>query len=210
MGMDIVLSKIEQINGAVELTSTPGVGTTFEITLPLTMAILPSLLTVIDGDVFAIPVESVIEIVQVPDGALPTIHGRTTARIRDRVISVVELNHLFAWNRPAVRPPVSRTQTTLVIVGVDGQELGLVVDELLGEQDVVIKSMEENFQNVDGIAGASILGDGRVSLILDASALLTMARRPSQHESSSNAPRLGTAASHTQFISDALAGSQSK
>jgi two-component system chemotaxis sensor kinase CheA len=209
MGMDIVLSKIEQINGAVELTSTPGAGTMFEITLPLTMAILPSLLTVIDGDVFAIPVESVIEIVQVPEGALPTIHGRATARIRDRIISVVELNQLFTWNRPAVRPPASRSQTTLVIVGVDGQELGLVVDELLGEQDVVIKSMEENFQNVDGIAGASILGNGRVSLILDASTLLTMARRPIHHESPANAPCVAAAALPTQVTCDALAGSQS-
>ncbi len=98
MGMDIVRYKIEQLNGTVELTSEPGAGTTFVIKLPLTMAILPSLLIVLGGEVFAIPVESVVEIVRLPAAALPTVQGRRTARIRGRVISLVELGELLAWN----------------------------------------------------------------------------------------------------------------
>jgi two-component system chemotaxis sensor kinase CheA len=177
MGMDIVQSKVEQINGAIELRSEPGHGTTFEIKLPLTMAILPSLLIVIDGDVFAIPVESVVEIVRIPNSEVGTVHGQRTARVRDRVVSVIELNDVFTWNQIVERDPVPCEDQTLVIVGVEGSELGLRVDALLGEQDVVIKSLEENFQNVGGVAGASILGDGRVSLILDVGSLLAMSQQ---------------------------------
>lgn len=178
MGMDIVRFKVEQLNGTVELFSEPGRGATFEIKLPLTMAILPSLMIVVGVDVFAVPVESVVEIVRLPAGELPTVHGRRTACIRGRIISLVELDELFSWNEPSRgKDNVERQEATLVIVGTEGQEIGLVVDSLIGEQDIVIKSLEENFRNVDGIAGASILGDGRVSLILDVSALVEMSRR---------------------------------
>lgn len=172
MGMDIVRSRIEQLSGTVELQSVPGQGTTIAIKLPLTMAILPSLLTEISGDAFAIPVESVIEIVRVEPKDLATVHNKPTARVRGRVISVVELGQLLAWNCP--RPERTHTQRgcTLVIIGTDERELGLAVDDLLGEEDIVIKSLAENYKNVHGLAGASILGDGRVSLILDVGALI--------------------------------------
>lgn len=178
MGMDIVRSKIEQLNGVVELDSQVGVGTTITIKLPLTMAILPSLLTVISGDVFAIPVESVVEIVRVSESSLSTVHGLCTARVRGRVVSVVELNALLQWPDESIRAATSTNgERTLVIVGTDGHELGLAVDSLLGEEDVVIKSLAENYRNVPGLAGASILGDGRVSLILDVAALVGLACR---------------------------------
>ncbi len=177
MGMDIVRSKIEQINGAVEIESEDGAGTTITIKLPLTMAILPSLLTVIAHDVFAIPVESVIEIVRVRREDFATVHGKETANIRGRVISVVELAELFSWNSNHPCTAEEGEERTLVIVGTDGDELGLAVDALVGEADIVIKTLDENFQNVEGLAGASILGDGRVSLILDVAAMLSMALR---------------------------------
>jgi two-component system chemotaxis sensor kinase CheA len=178
MGMDIVRSKIEEISGTVEVDSTLGKGTTFTIKLPLTLAILPSLMSVIDGDVFALPVESIMEIVSVDRSDLCTVHGSPTAVIRGRVVSVVELSELFTWSRPPVqiteRDP---DECTLVVLGQEGKEIGLRVDVLLGEEDVVIKSMAENYRNVAGIAGASILGDGRVSLILDVAALIAMSSR---------------------------------
>jgi two-component system chemotaxis sensor kinase CheA len=177
MGMDIVRSKIEELNGTVDLDSVIGEGTTFTIKLPLTMAILPSLMAEIDGGVFALPVESVVEIVRVQPVDLATVHGSPTARVRERVVSIVRLSELFTWNE--LPPPLESEDTTLVIVGNDGRELGLQVDRLLGEQDIVIKSLAENYRHVAGIAGASILGDGRVSLILDVAALVEMAlRRP--------------------------------
>jgi two-component system chemotaxis sensor kinase CheA len=178
MGMDIVKSKIEDINGTVELDSTPGKGAQFEIRLPLTLAIMPSLLAEIDHDIFALPVESVIEIVSVPLGNLSRVHGMPTAIVRGRVVSVVHLAEVFTWHvaakRDGARPPEA---ITLVIVGNEGTELGLAVHKLLGEEDIVIKSIAENYRNVAGIAGASILGDGRVSLILDTVALIEMASR---------------------------------
>jgi two-component system, chemotaxis family, sensor kinase CheA len=174
MGMDIVRSKIEDISGTVELDSQPGVGTTITIKLPLTLAILPSLLAEIDGDVFAIPVETVSEIVTVKKEELSRVHGVETAVVRGRVISVVQLNHLFDWKQAANVAAVAKSSEdrTLVIVGSDNKEIGLVVDRLIGEEDVVIKSLAENYRNVEGVAGASILGDGRVSLILDVGALV--------------------------------------
>jgi len=172
--MDIAKSKIEDINGTVDLDSTPGVGTTFTIKLPLTLAILPSLLTVIDDDVFAMPVESVIEIVRVPRSELKTVHQQQTASVRGRVISVVYLADLFQWD-PSADNLDLKEDVTLVVIGLDNREIALVVDRLLGEEDVVIKSLAENYNNVPGIAGASILGDGRVSLILDTGAIIGMA-----------------------------------
>jgi two-component system, chemotaxis family, sensor kinase CheA len=179
MGMDIVRSKIEQLNGSVELESETGVGTTITVKLPLTMAILPCLLSVIDGDTFAIPVESVVEIVRVQRKDLPTVGGAVTARIRGRVIPVVSLRDLFDWNDRFSTSEPEPEEYTLVIVGTESGELGLSVEDLVGEEDIVVKSLAENYRNVHGLSGASILGDGCVSLILDVAAMMEMAsRRP--------------------------------
>jgi len=175
MGMDIVRTKIEEISGAVELSSKVGEGTTITIKLPLTLAILPSLLVEIEGDVIAMPVESVSEIVRINEEDLSTVHGMKTACVRGRIVSVTNLSELFDWNQPPrSRTTIENDEQSLVILGADGVEVGLIVDRLLGEEDIVIKSMAENYRNVDGIAGASILGDGRVSLILDVGVLLEM------------------------------------
>jgi two-component system chemotaxis sensor kinase CheA len=180
MGMDIVKSKIELLNGTIELDSEPGQGTTVTIKLPLTLAILPSLMVSLDGDVFAMPLESVVEIVSVAPSDICTVHRRPTARVRGRVVSMVELGGIFSWHTKnhANETTENRSEdapTTLVIINERGRELGLAVDHVIGEQDIVIKSMAENYRNVQGVAGASILGDGRVSLILDIAALIDMA-----------------------------------
>ena len=176
MGMDIVRSKIEELNGTIELDSEPGRGTQVTIKLPLTLAILPSLMVMIDGDVFAMPVEGVQEIVQAAQSELFTIQQSRVARVRGRVIGVVDLCEVFTWAQS--RGDRSATdEVTLVVVGERGREVGLIVDHVIGEEDIVIKSMAENYRNVAGIAGASILGDGRVSLILDLPTLIDMAAK---------------------------------
>ncbi len=181
MGMDIVKSKIEDLNGAVDLDSEPGQSTTLTIKLPLTLAILPSLMVEIDGDIIAMPLESVVEIVTIGQNDVSTVHGQYTARVRGRVISTVKLSEVFDFHGGKTQTEESEPgEATLVIVGDEGRELGLIVDCVLGEEDIVIKSMAENYRNVPGIAGASILGDGRVSLILDLAALIDMASHKNQ------------------------------
>ncbi len=181
MGMDIVKSKIEDLNGAVDLDSEPGQSTTLTIKLPLTLAILPSLMVDIDGDIIAMPLESVVEIVTIGQKDVFTVHGQYTARVRGRVISTVKLSEVFNFHGGSTQAKeADPEEATLVIVGDEGRELGLIVDCVLGEEDIVIKSMAENYRNVPGIAGASILGDGRVSLILDLAALIDMASHKNQ------------------------------
>jgi len=178
MGMDIVKSKIEELNGSVDVASEPGRGTTISIKLPLTLAILPSLMVEIGDDVFAMPMEAVAEIVSADREQLSTVHGRRVARVRGRVVSLARLDDLLRFHgrgRSAGSEP--DPSTTLVIVRETGRELAVPVDRVLGEEDVVIKSIAENYKNVPGIAGASILGDGRVSLILDVAALVEMAAK---------------------------------
>jgi two-component system, chemotaxis family, sensor kinase CheA len=178
MGMDIVKSKIEELNGAVDVDSVPGQGVTLTIKLPLTMAILPSLMAEVNGGIFALPIESVVEIVRIGADKVNTVHGVPTSTVRGRVVSIVRLDELFEWNGSRDSAPADpQADITMVILGSEGRELGLTVDHLLGEEDIVIKSLAENYRHVTGIAGASILGDGRVALILDIAALVEAAQR---------------------------------
>jgi two-component system chemotaxis sensor kinase CheA len=184
VGLDIVRSKIEQLSGTIEVDSELGHGTQFTIRLPLTMAILPSLLSRVYDEVYAFPIECVEEIVAIPTKEIYTIQGIRTIRVRGRVISLVTLDDIFRWGNG--RHPLASEESTnlpreltVVIVQSAGCRLGIVVDSLIGEEDVVIKSLAENFEHVRGLAGASILGDGRVSLILDLASLTELAQQSS-------------------------------
>ena len=184
MGMDIVKTKIEELTGTVEVQSMPGTGTTITIKLPLTLAILPCLMVQLAGDVFAIPMEAVTEIVCLRQEQVRTVHGQPMGTVRGRVVSLVQLNDVLGFHRvgatSAERPPA---ETTLVILRDRGREIGLAVDRVIGEDDVVIKSVAENYRNVRGIAGAGILGDGRVALILDIPVLIGTLSRKASHSS---------------------------
>ena len=148
------------------------------IKLPLTLAILPSLMVEIDGDAFAVPLESVAEIVNVGREAIHMVQGLPMASVRDRVVPVLTLGRVFNWRQQAQKATAEDSNAiSLVIIGEGSQQLGLAVHQVIGEEDVVIKSLADNYRNVAGIAGASILGDGRVSLILDPHALIEMSSR---------------------------------
>ena len=181
MGMDIVQVEDRGTQRLVESTANSGKGTTITIKLPLTLAILPSLMVEIDGDAFAIPLESVLEIVHVDRCDVSTVHGQQVVSVRDRIVAVLSLGSIFtmASGVPARPPPrANLTAMVLVIIGEKQRQLGLAVDRVLGEEDVVIKSIAENYRNVAGVAGASILGDGRISLILDPTTLIEMSSHP--------------------------------
>ncbi len=175
MGMDIVLNKLEAINGTVEVDSVTGEGATVTIKLPLTLAIITAMIARIGNSVYAIPLEAVGEIITANGSDMQFIQKKRVCRVRERVIPVAYFEQVF--DAPA---PELQTQTrdndslTLMILESQDERMGLVVDELIGQEDVVIKSIAENFQNVNGITGASIMGDGRVSLILDVATMMTM------------------------------------
>jgi len=186
VGLDIVRSKIEQLSGTIEVDSELGQGTLFTIRLPLTLAILPSLLSRVYEEVYAFPIECVEEIVAIPVKEIYTIQGIRTIRVRGRVISLVTLDDIFRWGDGPHPQAIdekelksSAKELTVVIVQSAGCRLGVVVDSLIGEEDVVIKSLAENFEHVRGLAGASILGDGRVSLILDLASMTELAQQAS-------------------------------
>lgn len=176
MGMDIVVAKLDQLNGSIEIDSKQGEGTKITIRLPLTLAILTSMVANIGQGTYAIPLESVLEIISVRKSDIQRIQRREVVRVRDRVVPLTCFEDVFGTGLPALQTASrSRDELTLVIVGFENDQLGLMVDELLGQEDVVIKSIAENYRNVDGIAGASIRGDGTVALILDIGAMMAMA-----------------------------------
>lgn len=181
VGMDIVKSRIEALNGTVDVRTTLGQGTTFHIRLPLTLAIMPSLLVRIYDEYYAIPLDHIDEIVET-ESAFRRVHGQGTIEIRQRIIGLIELKDLFRWGgepHPSLarRDASSPSRLRVVVLHNGEQSVGLVVDELVGIQEVVLKSLEKNFHTIRGLSGASILGDGRVSLILDVDAVIDGASR---------------------------------
>lgn len=174
VGMDIVKSRIEALNGGIEVRTEPGRGTAFVIRLPLTLAILPCLLVRILGEVYAIPIDHIDEIVEVSRGQVFDVRGRRMLEVRGRLVSLVALGDVLGLaGADAAAEPAEGPLT--VVVARDGDTtMGLQVDHLIGMQEVVLKSLEKNFRPVPSLSGASILGDGRVSLILDIDALIAM------------------------------------
>jgi two-component system chemotaxis sensor kinase CheA len=185
VGMDIVKSRIENLNGSVDVRSEPGRGTTFTIRLPLTLAIMPCLLVQIYDVVYAIPLDHIDEIVEVGTSSIKRVRDKRMIEIRKRLVSLVALDDLLTWG--GARHPSTRDRSTdvdkrTVVVAHNGETtIGLEVDQLIGMQEIVLKPLEKNFRPVPNLSGASILGDGRVSLILDIDALIgTIVRQASR------------------------------
>jgi len=166
VGLDVVLKSIERLNGLVEVETLPGVGSKFIIQLPLTLAIIAVLLVEAGGQVYAIPLSSVIESLKLRPQDVHQINGRDTIRVRDRIVPLTHLRELFALGNEG------RASQYAVILGRGEKRLGLVVDRLRGQQEVVIKGLDAVVSGAAfGLAGATIMGDGRVVLILDVATL---------------------------------------
>ncbi len=163
VGMDVVRKKIENIGGIVEIESEETKGSTFRIKIPLTLAIIQALLVQVKDYVYSIPINSVIETLRVGPEDIETLEKTEVIRVRDEVLSIVHLDFLFK-HRKGRRDDES---FYVIIVGTSGKKVGLGVDNLIGEQDIVIKPLNNKYTNVKGIAGATILGDGQVSLVVD-------------------------------------------
>ncbi len=169
VGLDVVKRQIEKINGTVVVTSERGMGSKFSIRIPLTMAIIQGLLVRVGKEVYIIPIASVIESVRVHSDEIARIDNYEVLNVRNEVISILRLSRLFG-----IKNTVESEYSFIVIVGTADKKIGVMVDALIGEEDVVIKPLRDQFTNSPGIAGASILGDGSVSLIIDVSQLLEL------------------------------------
>jgi two-component system chemotaxis sensor kinase CheA len=174
VGMDIVRTRIEALSGSIDIDSTLGVGTTFIIRLPLTLAIARCMLFRLDQAAVAVPVENVRELVTVTDDCILTIGGRRVCDIRGEFLPLVDMDEVFSWP-PTTGEPVQRGAVLVIHSGSRAVAVG--VSTLLGTQDLVVKSLDENFMRIRGIGGASILGDGEVCLLLDASAVVDIVMR---------------------------------
>jgi two-component system chemotaxis sensor kinase CheA len=169
VGMDIVKQAVQGLGGSIALSTTPGAGTRFRIRLPLTMAILEGLSLKVGDEVYILPLTSIVESIRPKTGDVRLIAGQSeVALVRGDVLPILRLYQFFGAP-PHITDP---TRGLLVIVENDGRKVALLVDELIGQSQVVIKSLESNYRKVDGIAGATILGDGRVALIVDVPGLI--------------------------------------
>jgi two-component system chemotaxis sensor kinase CheA len=169
VGLDVVKRQIEKLNGSVTVSSQPGVGTRFTIKLPLTLAIIQGLLVRVGKETYSIPITSIIESHRIMPADVRVIDNYEVFNIRNDVVALLRLSRLF-------RIPTNEQneQHFVVIVGSAEKRVGLMVDSLIGEEDVVIKPLHDRFTQSPGIAGASILGDGSVCLIIDVSRLLEL------------------------------------
>jgi two-component system, chemotaxis family, sensor kinase CheA len=175
VGMDIVRSNIQKLGGIIDLDTTVGEGTKFSLRLPLTLAIIRGLLVKVSGVVYVIPLGSVIETLNVTKKQLQTVHKQEVIVIRGMTTPLVRLRTVFTTKNA---PPLEKTDSHyVVIVGLADHRIGLVVDSLIGEQEVVIKSLSRFCGEVPGVTGATILGNGNVALIVDVNGIFNSERK---------------------------------
>ena len=172
VGMDVVKTNIEKLNGIIEIESEKGVGTTFKLKIPLTLAIIQALLVGAQEEYYAIPLSSVAETVRINQDEICTVDGKSVLRLRDEVLSLVRLADIFGVDSILE----TSNEVYVVIIALAEQKLGVVVDYLIGQEEVVIKSLGYYLQNTRGIAGATVRGDGRITLIVDVATMIEMAK----------------------------------
>jgi two-component system chemotaxis sensor kinase CheA len=170
VGLDVVKANITKLNGMIDVQSTLGQGTKFMLKLPLTLAIIQGLLVDVCDEIFIIPLSSVIEVVRIPRSQVHSIKGREIIRLRDSVLPLVRLANIFNLSSNGD----FKENLYVVVVGLAEKKLGIVVDGLVGQKEVVIKSLGSYLNNVRGIAGATILGDGTVRMIVDVAQIFKM------------------------------------
>jgi two-component system chemotaxis sensor kinase CheA len=173
VGMDVVKRNIQGLSGTVDLNSVAGQGTKVTVSVPLTLAIMEAMTIAIGGETYVLPLACVVESLSVVSDELHTLPGHgDTLRVRDEYLPVLHLARLFP-----PRNPREQSAGIAVIVETDGSKAALLVDELVGQQQVVVKSLETNFRKVPGLSGATVMGDGSVALILDVAHMVRLSGR---------------------------------
>jgi two-component system, chemotaxis family, sensor kinase CheA len=173
VGMDVVKKSVDALNGAVSIETAIGRGSTIRIKLPLTLAVLDGLLLRVAAQTFVLPLAVIVESIQPRRDQVQTLAGRgEVVVVRKEALTLVRLSGIFGIDTPVTHP----ADGLVVVVEQDGRRWAVLVDEVLGQQQVIVKSLETNFRKVEGITGATILGDGRAALILDIAGVVAMAR----------------------------------
>ena len=184
VGMDVVRRNVQELGGRISLKSTPGKGMTIQLALPLTLAVMDGMIVRAASETYVMPISSIVECIRPSASDFHALLGtRGTLRLRGAIVPIVHLGELLEL---ASASEFTDESTVIIVETNEGVRLGIVVDQLVGHQQVVIKSIEENYAAVPGIAGATILGDGHVAFILDAERLGDFARNPqfaSAHQS---------------------------
>lgn len=173
VGMDVVKTNIEKLNGIIDVDSTYGEGTTLKLKIPLTLAIIQSLLVGVQEEYYAIPLASVIETVRISQDEIYTVENKSVLRLRNEVLPLVRLADIFGVDSVFD----NSEQAYVVVIGLAENKIGVIVDFLIGQEEVVIKSLGSYLKGTEGIAGATIRGDGRVTLIVDIAAMMQMAKQ---------------------------------
>ena len=172
VGMDVVKTNIEKLNGIIDIDSEVDVGTSIKLKIPLTLAIIQALLVGVQEEHYAIPLASVLETVRISKDEIYTVEGRSVMRLRDDILSLVHISDIFEVERILD----ASEHVYVVVLGLGTSKLGLIVDSLVGQEEIVIKSLGDYLKGIEGIAGATIRGDGGVTLIVDVVALMNMAK----------------------------------
>ncbi|BDB66013.1 hybrid sensor histidine kinase/response regulator [Helicobacter magdeburgensis] len=172
VGMDVVKTNIEKLNGIIDIESEKGVGTTQKLKIPLTLAIIQALLVAVQEEYYAIPLSSVIETVRVSQDEIYTVDGKSVLRLRDEVLSIVRLADIFKVDSVLE----NTNEVYVVVIGLAEQKMGVIVDYLVGQEEVVIKSLGYYLKGTEGIAGATVRGDGKITMIVDVAAMMEMAK----------------------------------
>jgi two-component system chemotaxis sensor kinase CheA len=173
VGMDVVRSMIASFNGVVDIDTKIGEGSTFVLKIPLTLAIIQALLVTVGGEVYALPLDAVTEIIKVPAKDIYSVDGNATVKLRNHALSLIELEKVI---KVSPNKQSDEEYKRLVIVTDGESRLGVLVDSLLGKDEIVIKSFTKHFARVKGVIGASILADGNVALILDPATIIKESR----------------------------------
>ena len=175
VGMDVVRTVLDRLKGTVQVISNPGQGTTIQLRVPLTLASIQTLLFRVGGRLFAVPISSVVEIARASGQEIHRVDQREVLRLRNQVLSLVRLNNLKGIH--AVEPVKDSKKNFVIVIGAAEKRFGLVVDQLVGEEELVIKALPADIVASDLVSGASILGDGTVVLILNVPAVLSRLSR---------------------------------
>jgi two-component system chemotaxis sensor kinase CheA len=171
IGLDVVKKIVTSLSGMIEIRSTPGVGTRFIIKLPLTLAIIQALMVEVSGETFAVPLSGVLESLKISVSEIHEVAAGEMISLRDRLLPIFRLDRWFG-----LQNSIAKESEYVVVVGSGEKRGGLVVDRLIGQQEVVIKALDDYLGELPGVAGGTVLGDGRISLILDIASLMGHSR----------------------------------